>query len=88
MGVAPDGSLWVPSLLGMQGRDPDLGGGHQTVCGHGTDGVVRFDGETWSRPTRMLFIVRWLVSTLPAATAAGGVGFTIVPTGAWRLSGR
>ena len=48
-GVAPDGSLWIPSLLGMQGRDPDLGGGHQTVCGHGTDGVVRFDGETWSR---------------------------------------
>jgi hypothetical protein len=47
--VAPDGSLWVPSRLGVIERDPDLGGGHRNVCGHGIDGVARFDGETWSR---------------------------------------
>ena len=47
--VAPDGSLWVPSRLGVMDRDPDLGGGHRNVCGHGIDGVARFDGETWSR---------------------------------------
>jgi len=47
--VAPDGSLWVPSQLGVYHRDGDLGGGHQVVCGHGIDGVARFDGETWSR---------------------------------------
>jgi hypothetical protein len=47
--VASDGSLWVPSRLGVMGRDPDLGGGRRNVCGHGIDGVARFDGETWSR---------------------------------------
>jgi hypothetical protein len=47
--VAPDGTLWVPSRLGVLGRDPDLGGGQRNVCGHGIDGVARFDGETWSR---------------------------------------
>jgi hypothetical protein len=41
--VAPDGSLWVPSRLGV------IGGGHRSVCGPGIDGVARFDGETWSR---------------------------------------
>ena len=47
--VAPDGTLWVPSRLGVLGRDPDLGGGQRNVCGYGIDGVARFDGETWSR---------------------------------------
>jgi hypothetical protein len=47
--VASDGSLWVPSRLGVMERDPDLGGGHRNVCGHGIDGVARFDGERWSR---------------------------------------
>ena len=47
--VAPDGSLWVPSRLGVMDPDPALGGGHRSVCGPGIDGVARFDGETWSR---------------------------------------
>jgi hypothetical protein len=47
--VAADGSLWVPTRLGVIHFDPDLGVGHRIVCGDGIDGVARFDGETWSR---------------------------------------
>ena len=31
------------------GYDIDLGDVLRVVCDHGIDGVVRFDGETWSR---------------------------------------
>ena len=47
--VAPDGSLWVTHQLGVLDHDPDLGGGRRVVCDQGIDGVVRFDGVTWSR---------------------------------------
>jgi hypothetical protein len=47
--VAPDGSLWVPARLGVRGAFNPWGDRAQSVCDHGIDGVVRFDGETWSR---------------------------------------
>ena len=45
-------------------------------------------GRALARAPRRTSVMRWEVSTLPAATAAGGRGFTKLPSGATTVTGR
>ena len=45
-------------------------------------------GSAWASAPKQTSATRWLTSTLPAPTAAGGRAFTIVPGGAITVTGR